>query len=36
MDALLRKMLGVSDDDAPRAKNPAREQAGRPSVMNPR
>lgn len=36
MDALLPKMLGLSHDDAPRAKNPVPEQAGRPSVVNPR
>jgi short-subunit dehydrogenase len=36
MDALLRKMLGLSDADEPRTLNPARTQARRPSAVNPR
>jgi hypothetical protein len=36
MDALLRKMLGLSDLDEPRTQNPARTRAGRPAVVNPR
>jgi NAD(P)-dependent dehydrogenase (short-subunit alcohol dehydrogenase family) len=36
MDALLRKMLGLSDIDEPQAENPARAQAGRSSAVNPR
>ena len=36
MDALLRKMLGLSDVDEPRPENPARIRARRPTVVNPR
>lgn len=36
MDALLRRMLGLSEVDEPRAKNKAGTQVGRPSMVNPR
>jgi len=36
MDALLRKMLGLSDVDEPQPENPARIRARRPTVVNPR
>ena len=36
MDALLRKMLGLSEVDEPLTSNAARTQAGRPSAVNPR
>ncbi len=36
MDALLRKMLGLSDVDERRTENPTRAQAGRSTAVNPR
>jgi NAD(P)-dependent dehydrogenase (short-subunit alcohol dehydrogenase family) len=36
MDALLRKMLGLSETEEPPSRTPARTQARRPSAVNPR